>query len=397
MLQSFVRYGGAGVYSDTLVPRPTFVKGENKMYSQRKNLGTKVICIMSACILLISSFCIAADHEKDMVWVLHNEDSDYTTPPFDDTLSLVNSSGKITTQWTGFNIAQTVGGHRAIAASPHDKTVVVCENVNDKISKHNIEADVLFTIDDTFRSVDVVANGIIYALAGGSIYGDRIIKISAEGDVLDSEYLGGFDLKADEISGGVYIVGGDLKYCNLDLASQWSTDPIGWCAVSVDTDANGTAWVVERKHSQIATSHDRLLHISSTGTILHSLDLAYAPSCVRVDKENGSVYVAGDQYVYKYNLEAVFQSAISLDGKFGFTLSIGSQGLWVGTFSDLRLISYDGTRTIINSDFLREDQKYVASFICPSADLTDDCAVDFRDVAVLASQWLQGPELHRSI
>ncbi len=356
------------------------------MYSQRRNLEKRVIGIMSACVLFISSFCIAADHEKDMVWVLHNEDANYTTPPFDDTLSLTDSSGMLITQWTGFNIAQTIGGQREIASSPYDKAVVVCENVNNKISKRDIEGEVLFTIDDTFHAADVDVNGTIYALTADN----RIFKISDEGDILDSNNFGGFDLKVDDISGGVYIVGVDLKYCDLDLESQWSIDPIGWYAVSVDTDANGTAWVAERKHPTNPSSHDRLLHISSAGTILHSLDLTYAPFCVRVDKEIGSVYVAADQHVYKYNLEAVFQSRISLDGKLGWTLSVGSQGLWVGTLSDVRLISYDGTSTISHDNFTRDDQKYVASFICPSADLTGDCAVDFQDVAFLASQWLEG-------
>ena len=333
---------------------------------------------------------------EDIVWVLHNEDSDYSTPPFDDTLSLVDSSGQITTQWAGFNIAQTVGGNRAIAVSPLDQTVVVCENVNGPISKRDTQGNVLFTVNEGPAVVDVLADGTIYALTGvGSINGDRILKISAEGDVLDSRVFGGFDLKADEVSGGVYIVGGDLKYCTLDLVPQWSTDPIGWVAVSVDTGADGTAWIVERQYLSSSSSHNRLLHVSSTGAILHALDLPYPPSCVRVDKENGSVYVVGDQ-LYKYNQQAVLQSNFGLGGQQGFTLSVGSQGVWVGTYADLRLISFDGTTLITNNNFPRSDQKYVACLVSTGGyncqapipyDTNDDCKIDLGDLAAWAGYW----------
>jgi hypothetical protein len=30
--------------------------------------------------------------------------------------------------------------------------------------------------------------------------------------------------------------------------------------------------------------------------------------------------------------------------------------------------------------------------LCPSADLTGDCLVDFKDFAIMAGQWLQGAE-----
>src|SRR5262249_38311697 len=134
----------------------------------------------------------------------------------------------------------------------------------------------------------------------GTIFGQNILRISPNGDVLAQAAEGGFDLAVDSKNQTIYIVGADIKCLDLTLHRHWAIDPIRWSAVSVDVAPDGSAWVAERQHPQVFGSSNRLLRVSRQGVVLRTIDLDYSPFCVRVDSNDSSVYVAGDQ-LYKYD------------------------------------------------------------------------------------------------
>ena len=300
------------------------------------------------------------------VCVLHNEDPDYETPPFGDTLTYLDASGRVLRQQTGINMCQAVGGHRALAVSDFDQTVLVCENTTaaPRVVKYNLAGGEVFAVTGhySYSAADVAGDGTIYALTStGTIYGDTLLKISPRGSILAEEAIGGVDLVVDDLHGGIYIVGADVKYCDLDLAVQWTIDPIGWCAVSVDTCSDGTAWLTERSLSSV----NRLVHVSQEGAVLQTLDLDYTPYCVRVDKLNDNIFVGSARF-YRYDDTGQLAFSIPLpcpSGQLwsGWSLAIDPdrRGVWVGTHHDVRLISFEGTTLLVNDQFSRDDQKYV--------------------------------------
>jgi hypothetical protein len=321
---------------------------------------------------LVAVFAVDAN---STVWVLHNEDPNYATPPFDDSLTGVDRSGEVVLRTTGFNIYQTIGGHRALAVSDADHTVVVCENaaaehasgVPARISKWDYQGNQIFAVaavdeNERYSAVDVRSDGTIYALiSDGMIYGVKIQKISPDGNILAEAPIGGFDLVVDEVNGGIYVVGADIKYCNFDLGLQWTIDPIKWCAVSVDTCSDGTAWVLDRKYGQPTSC---LYHVSPSGEILQTVDNLIASYCIRVDKQDDSIYVASNWDLLKYNSNGVLQWSVPSLHNWSLAIDAYRRGIWVGTKYDVCLISFDGSTLLTLDEFPGVDQKYVA---CPGA------------------------------
>jgi hypothetical protein len=319
-------------------------------------------------VFVSSQMRLVAQSNAPAVWVFHDEDSDYTNPPFGDTLEALDETGKSLFTRGGFNISQTIGGSRVIAAAtPDGDAVLVCEDVARRLSKIDSKGETRFLIQRPISAVDVATDGTIFALEDytGTIYGQNVLRISPEGQVLGQAAQGGFDLAVDRENQAIFIVGADIKYLDFNLRRRWAIDPIAWSAVSVDVGRDGSAWVAERQHPQVSGSSNRLLRVSREGVVLRSIDLPYSPFCVRVDRKDGSVYVAGDQ-LYKYDADGTRMFAASLGvspGTFqpAWSLAIDPVGqVWVGTWTDVRKFAPGGDRLLITNTFANPSDTYVA-------------------------------------
>jgi hypothetical protein len=145
-----------------------------------------------------------------------------------------------------------------------------------------------------FMSAAVSPDGVVYALGGdGTIYGSQTLAIDPTGRVIRQAPVGGFDLALDAERHVLWLVGKNLKKCDLELNVLLELNPIGWCAVSVDLDGDGSIWVAEREHPNVAQSTNRILKISSTGEVLKRVGLPFSPACLRVDRSDGTVWVTG--------------------------------------------------------------------------------------------------------
>jgi beta-lactamase regulating signal transducer with metallopeptidase domain len=232
------------------------------------------------------------------VLVLDNCDSDYKTPPFQDNIIMLNSKGGLIKKIVGLNICQNIGGCRAISTSEDGRFFVVSENVAHRLTMfETASGKVLWSLSGRFSSA-VIADGIVYAIASlGPNRDDAVFAIDSTGTIIkQASIINGFDIVADPDHGCLWLVGADIKKCNLDLQVLLTIDPINWYAVSVDLNDDGSIWVAERTHSEVKESKNRLLKISQKGIIQKSIDLNWSPRCVRVDKSNGSVWITGKRY-----------------------------------------------------------------------------------------------------
>jgi hypothetical protein len=227
--------------------------------------------------------------------VLDDSDSDYKNPPFEDTVHLRNSKGKAMKTLSGFNICQTVGGCRAVSASDDGASFVVCENVANRLCAYETgTGKQIWSLPGGFTTA-VMSGPWTYALtSAGTIYGDSLLAIDGTGTVTNQAKVGGFDIAIDPAHRVLWLVGADIKKCDLNLQVLTTVDPIAWCAVSVDVGADGSAWVAEREHPDVQGSTNRLLNISPDGALLQTIPLAnMTPLCVRVDGSSGRVWVTG--------------------------------------------------------------------------------------------------------
>jgi len=226
--------------------------------------------------------------------VLEDADSDYSTPPFDDTVRLVNSSDQVVRTSSNYNICETIGGCRAVSADERGEFFVVCENVAERITQCEIATgNPVWSLEGEFTAA-AISKGLTYALTGsGTIYGDSLMVIDPSGTILNKIKAGGFDLVVDRNRDVIWLVGRDIRKYDIDLKPLLTLSPITWCAVSADLAQDGSLWVVESEHPDVAGSRDRLLNVSPRGAITMTIPLDITPKCVRVDRTSNRIYVTG--------------------------------------------------------------------------------------------------------
>lgn len=271
-----------------------------KMYHESKMLDVARVSLL---FLLIASFIHAVKAEipasaaqSPHILVLDNCDSDYKVPPFTDSVLFLNSEGKVINQISGLNICQNIGSNRAISVSQDGQFFVVCENVADKISAYNTSTgNLLWSIQGKYTSA-VVAQGIVYALTSDdTIYGNGIQAVDRGGKIIkQSTEINGYDIVIDPNGSFLWVVGDDIKKCDMNLRVVKVIKPIKWCAVSVDINIDGSIWVAEREHCDVPGSQNRLIKITQHGTIIRNIPLEdMSPLCVRVDRSDGNAWVTG--------------------------------------------------------------------------------------------------------
>ena len=264
-----------------------------------------------------------APPHKSTVWILDNADPDYATPPFEDTLTVIQSDGSPINAFTGINIDQSIGGNRQLAVSP-DGTYALVSVIgppSPKLVCFEPSGRERWRLDRPVAAVDFLDPYNAYALtATGTIYGEAILRIDPwDGRVLGEADQGGFDLVVDREHGAIWIVGADIKKLNLAMEREFLLDPIGWSAVSVDFTSDGSVWVAERAHPNVPGSANRLLKISSEGNVVQSVPLNFSPFCVRVDRSDNSLWVAGGGKIHKFRGDGT--PLVSIAGP-SFTLCI---------------------------------------------------------------------------
>jgi DNA-binding beta-propeller fold protein YncE len=245
------------------------------------------------------------------VLVLDDCDPDFKNPPFDDVVTMFGPDGKSSRKVGGLNIAQTVGGCRSLSVSPDGGFFVVCENVTNQITAYETKSGTrLWSRPGGVNAAIVAPDRLVYALTStGTIYGKDVLMLSqATGEILKQARFGGLDLALDSERKALWLVGKTIKKLDLDLKLLFETNVIGWCGVSVDVAGDGSAWVAERDHPQVTPSTNQIFKISATGQVMKSIGLPFSPTCLRVDRSDGSIWVTGAGYhepVTKRLLESI--------------------------------------------------------------------------------------------
>jgi hypothetical protein len=271
----------------------SLMRVSNKLSTAMRHTLTHILIAVSIAIPISQSSLASERTHGAMVLVLDNSDSDNrdTTPPFGDAVSLLNSRGELVRMVTrGLMTGPNWGGCRAISASQDGRFFVVCENAADRLTVCETSTGrTLWSLLGKFESA-VFANGLVYALNRESVF-----AIDSTGTIVKHAKVGGIDIVVDPSGHCLWIVGLDIRKCNLDLQLMVTVDAIKGKggAFSVDVSPDGSIWVGAQHMPEIDRGENRLLKISPEGSVLKTIDLDFSPVCVRVDRSNGGVWVAG--------------------------------------------------------------------------------------------------------
>jgi len=236
---------------------------------------------------------------RTSVFVLEDRDPDFRTPAAGDAVRRFGRDGPWSQMAGTFNIGETVGGCRALGASPDGRHLLVAENVRARLGLFHRESgkpvwETELQSKGGFSAAVVSTNGTVYAIASdGTISGKTLVVLSSNGVPGLQVPLGGFDLVLDEARGALWLAGKTVQRLDLQLNVRAVFREIGWGAVSVDLAPDGSAWVAERKHSDVKGSTNRIVQISPEGQVLRTVPLDISPLCVRVEASDGSVWVTG--------------------------------------------------------------------------------------------------------
>lgn len=279
-------------------------------------------------VLVATSACVTVDRE---IWILDNADPDFKNAPFEDSLTMIGGKGATEFCRKELNIAQTIGGQRAIDVSPEGTYALVCENVTRQISRFDRDGNRAWTLNRPIHAVDVFSPQRAYGLTeSGTIWGESLVEIdTVSGHVRrEIQEAGGFDLCVDPARKRIWVVGSEIYLVSFSGDVLFTIDPIAWCAVSVDYRSDGSAWVAVGYHPQVGGSNDRLLLVSETGSILKEVDLDFDPDCVRCDRRDDSVWVALGPVLRKYDGAGVLRLEVPSSG-YSCALDESDGSIWV--------------------------------------------------------------------
>jgi hypothetical protein len=296
--------------------------------------------------------------------VLDDFDPDFTNPPFDDRVSILDYPGTLISQMTfsDFNVAGALGGHREVSTSRDGNYYAVCQHItNQGLIKYDMSGTLIFQARGRVQACCFYQTHIYALTMNGLIWGDGSFVVDASGQVLRRSTLSGYDLAIDELHNWVWFVGENVIRLDLDLNPMMTVDPIIYLANSVDTDSEGNAWICERDHPQIHESLNRVLKIATDGAILVTITDIAQPFCVRVDKSNQNIWVAHGSGIS--NFSPIGTPIQTITGSTSWSLEIdpNDYSVWVGTDYDVRHYSRNGDLLdIFTNNFSPNSVKFVA-------------------------------------
>ena len=214
------------------------------MYTSRKHSNKSkhflIQLLILATVLIPSHRQIFASEESQpgsMLLVLENCDSDnkLSTDPYGDTVSLINPKGELISVIRRLLISD---GPQILSVSEDGRFFAVCEKASDTLTVYEMATGKeVWSLFGVFGSA-VFVKDMIYASNSNGIF-----AIDNTGTIVIHSRLIGCDIAVDTKHDCLWIVGLDVKKCNLDLDLQSKTkltlDNKDTGAFSVDFDTIG--------------------------------------------------------------------------------------------------------------------------------------------------------------
>ncbi|HOD06299.1 MAG TPA: hypothetical protein PKH92_14735 [Anaerolineaceae bacterium] len=257
------------------------------------------------------------------IWVLDDADPDFSNPPYEDALVVLDSTGAEQTRISGLNMVKPLGGQRLVSVSPAGDFALVIEAGSGRLARYNADSSIpVWLIARDFTAVELAADGYAYALSGDPAGEQLLLKLDVNtGQSLAEAALSGLDLVVDVDHDIIWLVGTDVTKLNLALEPQFTLDVIGWQAVAVDRRSTGGVWVAEQANLAVPGSANRLIHLTKEGGTPTTVDLPLLPMAIAVDRSDDSIWVA-------MNISASSGKLVKYDSMGAELLTVETGGVW---------------------------------------------------------------------
>jgi len=265
---------------------------------------------------------------------------------YNDTLTAYNSEGVKQWQVDGLNICQSVGANHALAWNPVEHGLWAVESVGNRLLKLSQDGMLVWEKEMAAHALATEPKtGEVWGLTTtGTIYGEDVRVFAPSGELIHQWDVGAFDIAYSPNDDCFWLVG--KKVYKVDKRGQIlyeSPQEFAWCAVCVAVnDLDGSVWVGEDSHSQVAGSSTRILILSSDGTTRNSIKLETgAPNSIAVDARRGCAWVGTANGLLKLTLEGEIVADIPLRG-FSVAVEPDTGYVWVTDRDGVYRLDTDG-------------------------------------------------------
>lgn len=262
----------------------------------------RLVLVVSLALVGVSSSAAAPIPEADIqptgILVLDDCDDKYEgKQEYQDNLTMFGPYGKQRFRVTGFNNCESIGSNHMIAADRERQCVWVIENVAHRVRRFDLagkETHSIPNVDGSAIAIDPETGNVWALQNNGRIDGGGTVVYSPEGKVVAKYEESGWDIVYDPKGQAIWLAGKDLTKISTKSGAVSLKAPIAmWCASSVDVDPNtGAVWVTCREHEQVLGSSNLLLKFDADGKEIAAVALKEKnPFRVSVDPTTGSVWV----------------------------------------------------------------------------------------------------------
>ena len=260
---------------------------------------------------------------------------------YEDTLTMYNAQGQQVWQYVGINTCETVGGNHEVLSTA-DRNIWIVELVGSRLLRFNESGELVWQKDNAHPcalAADPKTSNIWMLTGSDTIYGDKLLVLDPSGSKTLAEWkFGAFDIAYSRHDDCFWLVGKKVLKVSRDGNILYqSPGEFAWLAVSVGVnDKDGSVFVVERRHTQVAGSQDKLHILAPDGSERRAVNIEGGlPFAVAVDSMRGCAWLATNDRVLKVDVDGrirltapVSSFSICIEPDTGYVWAAGRKGVY---------------------------------------------------------------------
>jgi hypothetical protein len=223
--------------------------------------------------------------------------------------------------------------------------IYLCERVSRRVIALDVRGRKLWQADNIDASALAVdpATGNLWCTVGGSLDQGETVILDRMGVELASYPAHGFDIAYDPHTDSFWLVDSEITKLSRQGVVLFRKPCEGWACVSVTVNpSDGSVWIAEREHPDVARSANRLWHLDARGGVIRSEDLGAAgPFAVSCDPRTGIAWVAGPPELLRFGPDRRELPPLPI-AAVDVAVSPTSKRIWVTTKSEVLCLDESG-------------------------------------------------------
>jgi beta-lactamase regulating signal transducer with metallopeptidase domain len=285
--------------------------------------------------------------EGAVVAVLDDCDPNYKGEgPHGDGIRLLAADGKEVYSRKSLNNCETIGANHGVILDPQQRRVYFRELVSHRVTAIDFMGRTMFEVDGikaTALAVDL-KTGNLWCLTGGSLGAGETIVLDGNGRRTTTYPIDGFDIAYDSHDDAFWIVGPRARKVNRQGEVLCEGPRAGWSFVSVASNPrDGSVWIAERKHPDVAGSVNRLSLLDRKGQALRKIELGdQGPFGVACDPRTGMVWaVIWKKGVLRVPVEGKPLPPLDISAT-SIAIGAATAQVWIATEEEVLRLDKDG-------------------------------------------------------